>query len=70
MEKERFEGICSVASEDKILWVDNLDTDQPGRVLSCKAGKLEVESEGGRKRWNPKSCQERTYGYWPVYRKG
>jgi hypothetical protein len=67
MEKERFRGICSVASEGKLKWVDNLKTHQSGRVLSCASGKFEIESEGHRRKWNPDECEERTYGYQPVY---
>lgn len=67
MESERFRGICSVASEGKLKWIDNLETHQSGRVLSCASGKFEVESEGQQTEWKPENCEERTYGYRPVY---
>lgn len=67
MEKDRFRGICSVASEGKVKWVDNRGIHQAGRVLSCAGGKFEVETEGHRKKWDPRDCEERTYGYHPVY---
>lgn len=69
MKRDRFEGICAVASEGKVKWVDNLTTHQAGRVVSCASGKFEIESEGHRRKWDPEVCEERTYGYWPVYQK-
>jgi hypothetical protein len=67
MERERFRGICSVASEGKVKWVNNLKTHESGRVLSCDSGKFEIASGGHRRKWDPAECSERTYGYRPVY---
>ncbi len=69
MERNRFEGICEVASRGKIKWVDNTKTSQSGRVVSCTSESLEVEFQGHHETWDPGVCKERTYGYQPVYRK-
>ena len=72
MERERFEGICEVATEGKIKWVDNLETHEAGRVVSCDDRWFEVEpqgQEGHHEKWDRKVCKERTYGYKPMYGK-
>jgi hypothetical protein len=63
MERERFQGICELASEGKIKWVDNLKTHEAGRVISCTPEEFQVEFEGHREKWSPEECKERTYGY-------
>ncbi|BCR06104.1 hypothetical protein DESUT3_31730 [Desulfuromonas versatilis] len=70
MERNRYEGICEVASHGEIKWVDNTKTGKSGRVVSCSGEKLQVETEGHRERWDSDQCRERTYGYMPVYGSG
>lgn len=67
MEKRRFEGICELAASGKIKWVDNLEKNRSGRVVSCTEKGFEVEFEGGHETWDPNECKERTYGYRMVY---
>ena len=72
MDKERFEGICELATEGKIKWVDNLVSQKAGRVVSCTEEWFEVEvqgQEGHQEKWDRNLCKERTYGYRPMYGK-
>lgn len=63
MERKDFQGICRLAEDGKIKWVDNMKTNQPGRVVSCSGDEFEVESQGHQEKWSSEDCKERTYGY-------
>ena len=63
MKRSDFEGICHLAESGAIKWVDNLKTQQPGRVVSCSDDMFEVELRDHRETWSQEDCKERTYGY-------
>jgi hypothetical protein len=63
MKRTDFEGMCELAQEGRLTWVENKGSHEKGRVVSCSGEKIEVETSGHRETWNLRDCQELTYGY-------
>ncbi|HXV21511.1 MAG TPA: hypothetical protein VD811_11065 [Desulfuromonadales bacterium] len=63
MRRTDFEGMCELAQEGRLTWVENTGSHEKGRVVSCSGEAIEVETSGHRETWNLRDCQELTYGY-------
>ncbi len=63
MKQTDFEGMCELSEEGRLTWVENVKTNEAGRVISCSEEAIEVEVSGRRQSWNPDDCQEITHGY-------
>lgn len=63
MERTDFEGMCELAKEGRLTWVENMDRGETGRVIDCSADTIAVDLGGVRADWNPRECRELTYGY-------
>jgi hypothetical protein len=62
MRRTDFEGMCELAQEGRLTWVEKMETHEKGRVVSCGGETIEVETSGHRETWNLRDCQELTYG--------
>jgi hypothetical protein len=63
MKQLDFEGMCELFQEGRLTWVENKDTHQAGRVISCAENAIEVDVSGNREKWDWRACQEMTHGY-------
>jgi hypothetical protein len=63
MKRTDFEGMCELAQEGRLTWVENTGSHEKGRVVSCAAENIEVEVAGQSESWDRRECQELTYGY-------
>jgi hypothetical protein len=63
MKRTDFEGMCELAQEGRLTWVENMDSHEKGRVVSCSGETIEVETSGHRETWSLRDCKELTYGY-------
>ena len=63
MKRTDFEGMCELASEGRLTWLENMRNHEKGRVISCAGGKIAVDVDGQRQEWSPRECEELTYGF-------
>lgn len=63
MKRIELEGMCELAKDGRLTWVENLDTHDKGRVISCTGDKIEVDVGGRRAEWKATACREMTFGY-------
>lgn len=63
MRRREFEGMCELASEGRITWIENQDTHTMGRVLTCNESMITVQVGDHSERWDHRICQEKTHGY-------
>lgn len=63
MRQNEFEGMCELAGEGRLTWVENTHTHMAGRVVACNADNIEVEVAGHRENWDRHDCKELTHGY-------
>ncbi len=63
MRRTEFDGMCELAGEGRLTWLENIRSHEKGRVISCESDKIEVDVAGQREEWQPSECQELTYGY-------
>lgn len=63
MKRIDFEGMCELAKEGRLTWVENTSSHDKGRVISCSGDLIEVEVGGRRTAWEAKDCTELTHGY-------
>lgn len=63
MRRTDFEGMCELARDGRLTWVENTGTHDKGRVISCGIDTIEVDVAGDRKLWDVRDCQELTHGY-------
>ena len=71
MTSDTFMGICRLVSSndehgDRKFVIHN-ESHDTAKVLSCTETALEVDHNGHTELWKPEECEERTYGYKPVY---
>ena len=63
MRRTDYEGMCELAREGRLTWVENTSSHEKGRVVSCGGETVEVEVSGHRENWSLRDCQELTHGY-------
>ncbi|MFA5514871.1 MAG: hypothetical protein WDA20_01160 [Desulfuromonadales bacterium] len=63
MKQTDFEGMCELAREGRLTWVENNNTHEAGRVISCSGELIEVEVADHRATWDLHDCRELTHGY-------
>ncbi|HKL48103.1 MAG TPA: hypothetical protein VJ882_00485 [Desulfuromonadales bacterium] len=61
MDSKEFEKICQSSRSGIQKFVENIETRQTGRVISCVEDKFNVESEGHRYTWPREQCREQSY---------
>lgn len=63
MRRTDYEGMCELAREGRLTWVENKDSHEAGRVISCSGDTVEVEVSGHHENWSLRDCKELTHGY-------
>ena len=63
MKRTDFTGMCTLAREGRLTWVENTTLHETGRVITCKTDTIEVDVEGKRADWDLRDCRELTHGY-------
>lgn len=63
MKRTEFDGMCELVDEGRLTWLENTRSHEKGRVISCEQGRIEVDVAGQEEAWNPRECEELTYGY-------
>ncbi len=73
MDSENFKGMCRLVMSGEEAgqrkFVENKESHMVAKVISCTDEGVEVELKtGGRHAiWPAETCEEKTYGYKPVY---
>ena len=63
MKKTDFSGMCELAKEGRLTWVENTTLHETGRVVTCGRDMISVETGGRLEDWNLRDCRELTYCY-------
>jgi len=63
MRRTDFEGMCELAQEGRLTWVENMDSHEKGRVISCGTDTIKVDVAGHSETWGRQACKEMTFGY-------
>ena len=63
MKRTDFSGMCTLAREGRLTWVENTTLNETGRVVTCKTDTIEVDVGGKIEDWNLSDCRELTHGY-------
>ncbi|HEY5673457.1 MAG TPA: hypothetical protein VIR78_07125 [Malonomonas sp.] len=63
MNRTDYQGMCELFTDGHMIWVENQDTHQKGRVVGCDAEQIEVEVGDHCEKWSYSSCAELTHGY-------
>lgn len=63
MKRNDFEGMCTLAREGRLTWVENTVNHEAGRVIGCGTQTITVDVHGKKADWNMRDCRELTYGY-------
>lgn len=63
MTRADFNGMCELATEGRLTWVERSDTHMAGRVMGCDGEVITVAVGKGEERWDRRDCRELTHGY-------
>lgn len=63
MKRTDFRGMCTLANEGRLTWVENTTLHETGRVMTCGSDTMTVEVGGKREDWHMRDCRELTNGY-------
>jgi hypothetical protein len=63
MRRTEFEGMCELAQDGRLTWVENTGSHEKGRVISCGTDTIEVDVAGHNEAWGRRECKEMTFGY-------
>jgi hypothetical protein len=63
MKRTDFEGMCELAGEGRLTWVENMVSHETGRVVTCGDDTIGVDVGGARAEWVRHDCRELTHGY-------
>ncbi len=63
MKRTDYDGMCELASEGRLTWLENTLSHEKGRVISCEGDRIEVDVAGRQEEWSLRDCKELTYGY-------
>ena len=63
MKRSDFEGMCELAREGRLTWVENIPRHETGRVVDCGTDTVTVDFGGARAEWRADDCRELTHGY-------
>jgi hypothetical protein len=58
MEPEEFDQLCHALEAGDEKYVENIGSQEKGKVLFCSGNRLEVEVNGKRETWAMDSCQK------------
>lgn len=63
MKRTEFEGMCELSRDGRLTWVENTDSHEKGRVISCGKDSIKVDVAGRDETWDRSACKEMTFGY-------
>lgn len=63
MNRTDFQGMCELLDDGQMIWVENMQSHNKGRVVGCKQDGLEVEVDNHCEIWRSSDCSEITHGY-------
>lgn len=59
MRRNEYEKICSAVDSGVERFVENHDTGEIGRIISCRRDRLQVDIYGRSDEWEKESCEIR-----------
>ncbi|WP_303721609.1 hypothetical protein [Malonomonas rubra] len=63
MNGTEFNGMCELFNDGELIWVENQNSHDKGRVVGCEFEMIEVEVGDHREKWNRSICSEITHGF-------
>jgi len=63
MKRNEFSGMCELAKEGRLTWVENTSLHEQGRVMNCGTDTIRVDVHGNVQDWDMRDCRELTHGY-------
>lgn len=58
MRRESYEKICDAARSGVKRFVENMESHERGRIVSCKGDGFDVDIYGKRDFWSKEECEE------------